>query len=259
MHVFTPGAAASTHGVGVGASRPGATAPSRSAGQLRVPRTGPVASSRSAARHRLPRPRAVLPLLVAPLLLLGCSSAGPERAQAQPATSASPTGSPSATPAAAPPPFTAVREVARRQVPVRLRIPSLGVDAPVGPVGKASDGSVEVPSRWEDVGWYDGGVRPGEVGPAVLLGHVDSQSGPAVFVRLPQARLGTVVEVVGTGGEVTRFRVDRVQQYPKTRFPTDAVYLPALSPQLRLVTCGGSFDRSTGHYRDNIVVYASRV
>ena len=219
------------------------------------------ASSRSGRRVRASRlAGAVLPLLAVPLLLAGCSSADPQRAQAEPAVSPSSTAAPSASPsAAAPPPFTAVREVERTQVPARLRIPSLGVDAPVGPVGKAADGSVEVPSRWEEVGWYDRGVRPGEVGPAVLLGHVDSKAGPAVFVRLPQARPGTVVEVVGTGGGVTRFRVDRVQQYPKTRFPTDAVYLPALSPQLRLVTCGGSFDRSTGHYRDNIVVYASLV
>jgi len=138
-----------------------------------------------------------------------------------------------------------------------LRIPSLQVDAPVGPVGTLADRSVEVPERYEDVGWYDGGARPGEDGPAVLLGHVDSKAGPAVFVRLPQVEVGAVIQVVDAQGGITRFAVDRVQQYPKTRFPTKAVYLPVLRPELRLITCGGAFDRATGHYMDNIVVYAS--
>ncbi len=181
--------------------------------------------------------------------LAGCSD--------QPRTTAAPP--PSATPsvAASEPAFSAVREVPRSQVPVRLRIPSLGVDAPIGSVGKAPDGTVEVPQRWEDVGWFDEGARPAEDGPSVLLGHVDSKAGPAVFARLPQAPPGAVVEVVGDGGEVTRWRVERTEQHPKTQFPTEAVYLPALRPELRLVTCGGEFDRATRHYRDNVVVYAS--
>ena len=192
---------------------------------------------------------------VALLALTGCS-APQERDLAAPAVAAATATAAPATPL---PEFRAVRELARSQVPVRLRIPALEVDAPVGPVGKAPDGTVEVPSEWQEVGWYDPGPRPGENGPAVLLGHVDSKAGPAVFVRLPQVQPGTVVEVVGDAGAVTRFRVDRVQQYPKTRFPTEAVYLPALRPELRLVTCGGEFDRSTGHYRDNIVAYATLV
>jgi sortase (surface protein transpeptidase) len=184
--------------------------------------------------------------------LTGCSDAVPAAA---PAAAAPATASPRAE--SSEPAFSAVRELARSQLPVRVRIPSLGVDAPVGAVGKATDGTVEVPTRWEDVGWYDGGARPGEDGPAVLLGHVDSKAGPAVFARLPQAPHGTVVEVVGDGGAVTRWQVDRVEQHPKTRFPTEAVYLPGLRPELRLVTCGGAFDRRTGHYVDNVVVHAS--
>ena len=195
--------------------------------------------------------RRLLAAGVVALALAGCSDA--------PRVVAAPPASP--TPSAAPsePAFSAVREVARSAVPVRLRIPSLGVDAPVGAVGKAADGTVEVPARWEDVGWYDGGARPGEDGPAVLLGHVDSKAGPAVFARLPQAPPGTVIEVVGEGGDVTRWEVERTEQHPKTRFPTEAVYLPALEPELRLVTCGGAFDRTTGHYVDNVVTYASLV
>ena len=183
--------------------------------------------------------------------LTGCS------AQARESAAPPPSATPSA--ATSEPAFTAVREVPRAPLPVRLRIPSLGVDAPVGPVGTAADGTVEVPTEWEDVGWFDGGARPGEDGPSVLLGHVDSKAGPAVFARLPQAPPGTVVEVVGAGGQVSRWQVERTEQHPKTRFPTEAVYLPALRPELRLVTCGGAFDRASGHYVDNVVVYASRL
>ena len=198
----------------------------------------------------MPRRWVVASVLAA--LLAGCSTTDRTVAvDAAPPTAAPP--SPTAPPLA----FSAVREVAREAVPVRLRIPELGVDAAVGGVGKAADGTVEVPSEWDEVGWFDQGARPGEAGPAVLLGHVDSRNGPAVFVRLPQARPGTVVEVVGADATVTRFRVERVEAFPKTRFPTDAVYLPALAPELRLVTCGGAFDRTTGHYVDNVVVWAS--
>jgi sortase (surface protein transpeptidase) len=195
--------------------------------------------------------RRLLALLLVVGGLTGCSDAPLEVAAVRP--------SPAPSAATSEPEFSAVREVPRSQVPVRLRIPALGVDAPVGPVGKAPDGTVEVPTRWEDVGWFDEGARPGEDGPTVLLGHVDSKAGPAVFARLPQAPPGTVVEVVGDGGEVTRWRVERTEQHPKTEFPTEAVYLPALRPELRLVTCGGAFDRATGHYRDNVVVHASLV
>ncbi len=195
--------------------------------------------------------RRLLPALVLAGALVGCSDA--------PREVAAPPSSPTPSAGTSEPAFSAVREVARSQVPARLRIPVLGVDAPVGPVGKAADGTVEVPTRWEDVGWYDAGARPGEDGPTVLLGHVDSKAGPAVFARLPQAPPGTLVEVVGDGGEVTTWRVERTEQHPKTRFPTEAVYLPALQPELRLVTCGGAFDRATGHYVDNVVVSASLV
>jgi sortase (surface protein transpeptidase) len=189
---------------------------------------------------------------LASILLSGCSTAE-SRGGIESVPAAAATAGPVPT-------FESYEDVpTRRPLPVRLRIPSLQVDAPVGTVGKVADGSVEVPERWEEVGWYDGGARPGEDGPAVLLGHVDSKAGPAVFVRLPQVQMGAVVEVVDAEGGVARFAVDRVEQYPKTRFPTEAVYLPLLRPELRLVTCGGAFDRATGHYVDNIIVYASPV
>jgi hypothetical protein len=91
----------------------------------------------------------------------------------------------------------------------------------------------------------------------VILGHVDSKRGPAVFYRLRELRPGDLVEVALAGGSSVRFAVERVEQYPKARFPTAEVYYPTLTPELRLVTCGGTFDATAGHYRSNIIVFAA--
>lgn len=152
--------------------------------------------------------------------------------------------------------FHAVSSAPAVAMPVRVRLPAIGVDAPVEQVGQAADGTVAVPRRWGDVGWYAAGPRPGASGPAVLLGHVDSTAGPAVFYRLRELHRGDVVDVVRADATVVRFTVTRVARYPKARFPTSEVYLPTLVPQLRLVTCGGAFDFSTGHYVDNVIAYA---
>jgi len=106
-------------------------------------------------------------------------------------------------------------------------------------------------------GWYAGGTRPGDPGSAVILGHVDSRSGPAVFYRLRELRPGDTVEVARADGSKVRFAVQRTEQYDKRRFPTDEVYYPTLTPALRLVTCGGQFDHTTGHYRSNVIVFAT--
>jgi Sortase domain len=90
-----------------------------------------------------------------------------------------------------------------------------------------------------------------------MLGHVDSTSGPAVFYRLRELRPGDPITVARADGTAARFTVDRVEQYPKARFPTDDVYLSTMTPKLRLVTCGGSFDATAGHYRSNVIVFAS--
>jgi hypothetical protein len=153
-------------------------------------------------------------------------------------------------------PFRSVTEPAAVPPPVRVRIDAIGVDAPVEDVGVTADGAVAVPRRWDDVGWYAGGPRPGEPGPAVLLGHVDSTAGPAVFYRLRSLRSGAGVTVQRADGSRVRFRVTRVARYPKAGFPTAGVYLPTLRPELRLVTCGGAFDTATGHYVDNVIAYA---
>jgi sortase (surface protein transpeptidase) len=139
---------------------------------------------------------------------------------------------------------------------VRVRIPAIGVDAPIERLGLDPDGAVAAPAQWDDAGWYADGPRPGQPGPAVLLGHVDSRTGPAVFARLARVPAGAAVLVDRADGTTVRFRVRGRLQVAKSRFPSDLVYAPTLAPSLRLVTCGGAFDRRTGHYRDNIVVTA---
>jgi hypothetical protein len=141
--------------------------------------------------------------------------------------------------------------------PVRLDIPRIGVSTGLQRLGQAPDGTVEVPGDWDVAGWYAPGPRPGDPGSAVMLGHVDSKSGPAVFFRLRQLRRGDRIEVTRDDRSRVRFVVARIDQYDKRRFPTDDVYYPTLTPTLRLVTCGGTFDRSSGHYRANIIVFAT--
>jgi hypothetical protein len=153
--------------------------------------------------------------------------------------------------------FESVRDYHGTPAPVRLVIPRIGVSTRLERLGRASDGTVEVPSEWGVAGWYADGTRPGDPGSAVILGHVDSKSGPAVFYRLRELRPGDQVEVERAGGSRVRFTVERVERFDKQRFPTDDVYYPTLTPRLRLVTCGGAFDPATGHYRDNVIAFAT--
>ena len=152
--------------------------------------------------------------------------------------------------------FTSARTYPVVAPPVRLRIPALHVDSPVDRLGLRRDGTIDVPSRVDVAGWYEHGPRPGQNGPAVILGHVDSKTAPGIFAGLRRVRIGTLVEVVRADGTSVRFRVTRVSRVPKVSFPTDLVYAPSLDPSLRLVTCGGSFDRSRGSYRDNVIAFA---
>jgi hypothetical protein len=141
---------------------------------------------------------------------------------------------------------------------MRIVIPSIGVNAPLVRLGLDVNGALEVPERWGDAGWYGRGPRPGAPGPAVIAGHVDSTSGPAVFFRLGSLRPGAVVRVLRRDGSAVAFRVRRVGHWPKASFPTRLVYGATRRPVLRLITCSGSFDRASGHYRDNTIVFAER-
>ncbi|MCK9898745.1 class F sortase [Frankia sp. Cpl3] len=140
--------------------------------------------------------------------------------------------------------------------PTRLRIPVIGLDAPIVRLGLNADGTLEVPKKWQDVGWYDKGPAPGALGPSVLVGHYDSTSGPAVFYRLRALRAGDQIEVASPTGVTTTFTVDRTEDVTKTEFPTDRAYGPVNRPELRLITCSGAFDDSTNHYLNNLIVYA---
>jgi hypothetical protein len=154
------------------------------------------------------------------------------------------------------PAFRSVRTYPQVAVPVRLRVPSLGIDTGLQRLGLAADGTIAAPTRWDVAGWYDKGPRPGQPGPAVIVGHVDSRTGPAVFFRLAQASPGAAVLVDRADGSSVHFRVAGRQQVAKSAFPADLVYSPQLATVLRLVTCGGAFDPVTRHYRDNIIVTA---
>ena len=147
--------------------------------------------------------------------------------------------------------------------PVTLVIPSIDVQSSLLHLGLAADGSLEVPSVGPDydrAAWYRYSPTPGSLGPAVLLGHVDSAAGgPSVFFRLGELRPGDRVSIARADGSVASFVVDEVHRYPKDRFPTELVYGDIDHAGLRIVTCGGAFDGSTGHYLDNIVVFASLV
>jgi hypothetical protein len=139
--------------------------------------------------------------------------------------------------------------------PTRLRIASISVDTPLEDLDLDAAGALQAPKDFAHAGWYARGNRPGDIGPAVIAGHVDSKKGPAVFHRLHELRPGGSIEVMRAGSWVT-FRVLATHRYPKNEFPTDEVYAPTPNAQLRLITCGGAFDHSRGSYVDNIVVYA---
>jgi sortase (surface protein transpeptidase) len=146
-----------------------------------------------------------------------------------------------------------------RSVPVRLDIPAIGVHTDLMPLGLHRDGTVEVPPLDADApaGWYRHSVTPGEVGSAVILGHVDSaRDGPAVFYRLGTLNRGDRVSVRRADRTVATFFVDSVNRTPKSDFPTAGVYGESSVPILHLITCGGAFDRRRGVYRDNVIVAA---
>jgi LPXTG-site transpeptidase (sortase) family protein len=130
------------------------------------------------------------------------------------------------------------------------------VSTPLIGLGLAVDGSMEVPPDFARAGWYTGGPRPGESGPAVIAGHVDSTTGPAVFFRLGDLRAGDAVDVEREDGSTVRFLVDRIEQFEKQEFPTAAVFGPTPFAELRLVTCGGEFDSQRRTYLENLVVFA---
>ena len=141
--------------------------------------------------------------------------------------------------------------------PVTIRIPRIEVEAPIIPLGLEDDGSIEVPEGTEETGWWLGGPEPGEPGPAVILGHVDSREGPAVFFYLQYLEAGDEIHIDREDGSTVTYVVESSERHDKDDFPTDAVYGPTELPTLRLVTCGGDFDFDVRTYDDNLIVYAA--
>ncbi|MFD4320023.1 class F sortase [Streptomyces sp. NPDC058548] len=189
--------------------------------------------------------------------LTGCSAGDGQPAGTPPARISEATAAP--TPAASSAP---VRPLAR-SLPVRVRVPAAGVDTgPTGPVlelGLAADGTVEVPSvaDADRIGWYDKGVTPGQTGPAVLIGHFDTERGPAVLRNVSEVAVGDEITVTRADGTTAVFRVRELEQVDKDAFPTAKVYGDTDRPELRLITCGGEL--VDGHRPDNIILYADLV
>ncbi|MFC8101991.1 class F sortase [Streptomyces sp. NPDC057363] len=141
--------------------------------------------------------------------------------------------------------------------PDRVRIPVIGVDAPMTGLGLSPSGSLDVPpaERENLAGWYEAGTTPGETGTAIVAGHVDNAEGPAVFYRLGALEKGATIEVDRRDGGVAVFTVDAVEVYAAKDFPDERVYGAANRPELRVITCGGDYSRGTG-YQGNVVVFA---
>lgn len=214
-------------------------------------------------------PRRVRPAVGAALagllLLAGCApTGGGEVAGANPASSGAPieTAAPASTGVGAAggfqdPDLESNAPRAGELVPTHVSIPAIGVESDLETLALAADGRIQPPVDWQRAGWYAGGVVPGDVGPAVVAGHVDSPGGPAVFLELAQLAPGDAVTVTLSDGSVATFVVDRSLRAAKADFPTSEVYAPTPTPQLRLITCDGDWDPATGHYTDNLVVFAT--
>jgi sortase (surface protein transpeptidase) len=140
--------------------------------------------------------------------------------------------------------------------PTRLVIPALGVDSTVVRLGLNPDKTIQVPSDPRQVGWYADGPAPGEQGPAVILGHLDSVTGPAVFYHLASLRSGGRIRVAREDGSTATFVVQRVASFPVDSFPTAEVYGATTDPELRLITCGGQYSLAQRRYLQNVVVFA---
>ncbi|MFD1148143.1 class F sortase [Saccharothrix hoggarensis] len=197
--------------------------------------------------------RATLLVPVA-VLLVACATPG-----TAPSENAAGPGTATSTTAPAEPTSPAATVGVARSAPTEVRVPRIDARSSLVPLGLNPDRTVEVPPIEQPMqaGWYSHAPTPGEVGPAVILGHVDGNNQPGIFHRLREVVVGDEVLVSREDGGTLRFVVRRVDQVPKDEFPTDAVYGDTAVPELRLITCGGSFDSAARSYRDNVIVYAA--
>ncbi|MCW2881985.1 MAG: peptidase sortase [Sphaerisporangium sp.] len=211
---------------------------------------GVLVMASSPAEYGLADARTPLKLQAQPPVGAFAPSVGPG-GPGQPLTQADPT---------APPPIPSLPPAPPLQpsTPTRLVVKKLGINAPIKPVGTDKKGAIQTPpiSNPNLVGWYQYGPTPGQAGPAVMLGHKDTTSRTAVFERLHELQYGDTIEVTRMEGTVAIFTVGGIEQADKQTFPTNRVYGNADAAELRLITCGGTYNRLTGHYVDNVIVYA---
>lgn len=144
----------------------------------------------------------------------------------------------------------------KKSKPISLKIPSIGVSSDIISVGKLPDNSMQTPNNGTQVGWYKYSPSPGQIGPSVIVGHVDWINGPAVFWSLRDLKSGDVIKVKREDKKVVEYKVEKIQQFSQDNFPTKAVYGNTDTAALRLITCSGTFDSSTYQYDKNIVVFA---
>jgi sortase (surface protein transpeptidase) len=186
-------------------------------------------------------------LLIGLVLLIGIGLGGALLWQHPPATEAPTVTTAASSPAA---PAAAV-------TPVEIRIPAIALAAPLIQLGVQTSGELEVPQDYNQVGWYKYGSIPGQPGPAVFAGHLDSPTAPAIFYRLRELQPGHAVEVTLSDGSTVRFKVTKSASFSQDQFPTDAVYGQTPQPEIRLITCDGLFNDRDHRYSNNLVVFGS--
>jgi sortase (surface protein transpeptidase) len=189
---------------------------------------------------------AVVAAALGAVLVAGCGAAGGSQPVSGPITSEEPANHVAAEPA----------EIAE---PVEIDIPKIGAQSTLVGLNLNDDDTVEVPpvTAPMQAGWFTGGPKPGEPGPAVILGHVNGNGHPGIFANLHELKSGDEIIISKTDGSKGRFVVNKVEQIAKNQFPTEAVYGDTSGPELRLITCGGTFDKAARSYRDNVIVYAA--
>lgn len=220
----------------------------------------PAAGQRQQARTTATVP-ATAPAVTTPIA--AASPTARSTPSREPARSASPvaaTAATTATATTAPAPTLPIAQAKPAPaLPVRLIIPKLGIDAPIESVGLAANGNMAVPSTWESTGWYNRGPRPGDFGNAVIDGHLDSYTGPAIFWHLRDLQSGDKVLVKTADGAILQFIVTGSQAFGVDSFPGQRIFGPAASPQLNLITCDGDWDSSQGQYNQRLVVFTKLV
>lgn len=209
-------------------------------------------------------------VVAAALFLSGCAAApsgdvsAPEATQSPAAaaetTPAAPSEAATPAPETQPPSGAGGVEVMPEGIePTAVSIPAIDVEDTLIDLGIAADGRMEVPVDFDEIGWFTGGGKPGGRGPTVIAAHVDGLAGPAAFFRLDELAQGDVVAVTDAAGGVTNYEVTEVVTVEKADFPTARVFGAVPGDELRLITCGGYFDRDVGHYDKNVVVFATAV